>query len=331
MSSIAADSTVAFPSPPSPLTATKPRKITGKRIAGRLITRSVNPKRLWQAFTLQRNRKSHRHTYDDAQLAFYAKILPTGFLHFGYFDDVDRMPEDMSLAEVLQSQHRYADVLMDLAGPPVEGALDVGCGMGGLSRMLRDRGYAPIALTPDRLQVSHIHKTMPDVPVIRAKLEDMKAGDYATQFGTVFTAESLQYLKLDKALPILTKVLKPGGRWVACDFFHSGTSTDKTCHVWDEFVAKLDQHGWRIRSERNITPHVLPTLRYIHMWATRFGLPLLDFAELRLRRKQPGVHHMLETVLHDLHEVIDDNIGIIDPAKFSAHKRYMLLVMERAE
>src|SRR3954471_2179524 len=67
---------------------TKRRKPTAGSIAGRVVARAVSPKRLWNAVKLQRNRKAHRHSYDDAQLALYAQILPTGFLHFGYFDDV---------------------------------------------------------------------------------------------------------------------------------------------------------------------------------------------------------------------------------------------------
>jgi len=194
MSSVPATDSVALRSPVQIETQPpiKRRKRTAKSIAGRVVARAVNPKRLWNAVKLQRNRKAHRHTYDDAQLALYAQILPTGFLHFGYFDDVTRTPEEMSLAEVLRAQTRYTEVLMDLAGPPSDGALDVGCGMGGLSRILRDKGYSPTALTPDRLQVSHITKTLPDVPVLRCKLEKLDAAKYAGQFGTVFTAESLQ-------------------------------------------------------------------------------------------------------------------------------------------
>lgn len=295
-----------------------------------LLGRAINPKQLLSALKLQKNRKVHRHTYDDAQLALYAQIMPTGFLHYGYFDDVNRQPQDMSLSEVLHAQTRYAEVLMELAGPSADGAFDVGCGMGGLSRMLRDRGYAPVALTPDRLQVTHITKTMPDVQVIRTKLEELDAAPFAGRFGTVFTAESLQYLKLDKALPILSTVLKPGGRWIACDFFCSQAAPEKGCHVWEVFTQKLADTGWKLTSERDITPHVLPTLAYIHMWATRFGLPMMQFAVLRLRRKNPGLFHLLETAIEDLDHIATDHVNLIDPVQFAAKKRYKLLVMERA-
>ncbi len=195
--------------------------------------------------------------------------------------------------------------------------------------MLLDRGFQPTALTPDRLQAAHVQATLPTVPVIRTKLEKLVAANYLHRFGTIFTAESLQYLKLDQALPILTDVLAPGGRWVACDFFHARPSSDRSCHVWDEFVAKLDAGGWKISFQRDITPHVLPMLSYIHMWATRFGMPLMQFGFLRLRRKQPGVYHLTAPALEKLQAIAWENIAVIDPTRFAADKRYMLLMMER--
>lgn len=298
--------------------------------AGSFLGRALNPKQLVHAARLQMNRKSHRHTFDDAQLALYAQMLPSDFLHYGYFDDAGRKPEDITLSDVTRAQNRYAELVLELAGDPTVPVLDVGCGMGGLTKMLKARGFKPTALTPDRLQVTHVKATVPDVDVIRCKFEDLRTQEYPHAFGTVITAESLQYLKLHKALPVMDAILRPGGKWVACDYFHSVPSDDRSCHDWNEFVATLSQAGWRISYQRDITPHMLPTLGYIHMWASRFGIPLMQFAFLRLRRKQPAFHHLFGGVLEMLQKLADENIKIIDPQVFAATKRYMLLVMERA-
>jgi len=235
----------------------------------------------------------------------------------------------MSLASLMAAQTRYAELLIDLAGDPADPVLDVGCGMGGLSRMLRQRGFSPTALTPDRLQATYVGKELPDVPVIRCKFEDMPAAEHSGRFGTVFTAESLQYLKLDRALTVMAQILKPGGKWVACDYFLAHPSADKTCHDWELFQAKLAAAGWRITYQRNITPNILPTLAFIHMMATRFGIPLMNFVTLRLRRKQPGLHHLLENTFATLDTLADDNVKLIDPAQFAVDRQYMMLVMEK--
>src|SRR5665213_2162377 len=319
--------TEPFSLPPVPPAA---RKLKGSAVVKSLLGRAANPKHLVNAARLQIHRKKHRHAYDDAQLALYSRILPSDFLHFGYFDEPTPLPQDMSLAGLARAQDRYAQFLLELAGDKTRPVLDIGCGMGGLSRLLLSNGYSPTALTPDRLQAAHIRATMPDVPVIQCKLEALKTADHEHKYGTLFTAESLQYLKLGKALPVLETLLSLGGRWVACDYFHRQPSDDHSCHEWDAFTARLHATGWRIASQREITQNVLPTRAYIHMWATRFGLPLMQFAFLRLRRKQPGLHHLLSGALDLLTGLANNNVALIDPVRFAAEKRYMLLAMERA-
>jgi MPBQ/MSBQ methyltransferase len=317
------------PARPVAVTATA-RKLKWTTVAAGVAKRVLNPRQIATAVKLQIKRKAHRHVYDDAQLALYAKVLPSEFLHFGYFDDPQIKPDDTSLSDVVRAQNRYAELVLEQAGDPAHPVLDIGCGMGGLCRMLLARNYTPTALTPDRLQVAHIQATLPGVTVMRGKLEDLKTGGMEHQFGTLITAESLQYLKLHKALPVLSTLIRPGGRWVACDFFHSRPSEDRACHVWDDFVSKLAESGWKLAYQRDITPHVLPTLAYIHMWATRFGIPLMEFSFLRLRRKQPALHHLLAGALDQLTDLAQKNIDVIDPHQFAAGKKYMLLAMERA-
>ena len=130
-------------------------------------------------------------------------------------------------------------------------------------------------------------------------------------------------------MPILQTILKPGGKWVACDYFLSRPSTDHTCHNYEAFQDRLTKAGWKVTYERDITANVLPTLGFLHMLSTRFGLPMLGFATLRLQRKQPGIHHLVEKALDQLQGVADDNIALINPTEFARDRRYMILVMER--
>ena len=67
----------------------------------------------------------------------------------------------------------------------------------------------------------------------------------------------------------------------------------------------------------------------MHLWATRLGVPLFQFARLKLRAKQPAVHYVLEDALAMLDGVIEDNIRLVDPGVFAARKKYVLLVARR--
>jgi MPBQ/MSBQ methyltransferase len=306
------------------------RKVTAGGLAVSVLRRAVHPGHLWKAFALHRHRKANRRAFDDSRLAFYSRVLPSDFLHYGYFDDVTQTPEDLSLASFAGAQNRYAELLIDLAGNPADPVLDVGCGMGGLSRLLKARGFEPVALTPDRLQVASVNKMLPGTTVIRTKFEKLDPEQHLARYGTVFTAESLQYLKLDQSLPILEKILKPGGCWVACDYFLTQPTQDKTCHHWETFKSRVEEAGWKIVYHRDVTANVLPTLAFLHMLATRFAMPLKDFMTKRLERKQPGIHHILDGMLGKLDGLAWDNIGLIDPAQFARDRQYVLLKLQRA-
>lgn len=308
----------------------KSKKLKAGAVAKSIVSRVAHPKHLIRAINLQRARKKNKRAYDDAQLATLARILPGGFLHYGYFDDPERKPEDMSINEVGRAQERYAELLIELMSDHQSPVLDVGCGMGAMSGMLQRRGCSPVALTPDRLQAEHVRRTYPDIPLIQSKFEDLPDADqHEHRYGTVFTSESLQYLKLDAALPLMQKILKPGGKWIACDYFRTGQAHEKSGHNWDDFRKRLDEHGWEITYERDVTAHILPTLRYAYMWATTFGMPMMEFGLIKLQKKQPAVHYILGDALKMLDEVIGENLKTICPKHFAESKRYMLLSMQR--
>lgn len=315
-----------------------PRKLKPGTLAASVAKRLAHPRHLWRAVTLHHGRKRSRperqKVRDDAQLKLISRVLPAGFLHYGYFDDPDRRPEDISLSQLEAAQRRYTELIADQLHVSDAPVLDVGCGMGGLLGVLLGRGFAPaqlVALTPDRWQIAHVRSAYPGVPTVHSRFEELSPAEHRARYGAVVTSESLQYLKLDHALPLLEAALRPGGRWVACDYFRVGEAGvgERSGHRWDEFRARVLAAGWRMEVERDVTPHVLPTLRYIHMWGTRFGLPLLEFGLEKLQRKQPGVHYVVSDALRELDAALRENLEIVNPELFSRSKRYMLLVLTR--
>ena len=306
-------------------------KLKAGTVARSVAKRILLPNHLFRAVRAQSGRRKQPRYANDPQLALLTEILPGGFLHNGYFDDPATAGAEISMAEFGRSQDRYAEMLVDLAERPDLPVLDVGCGMGGLSRMLHDRGYAPTALTPDGHQAAHIERVYPHIPVIHSKFEHLPHPDaHVGRYGTVITSESLQYLKLPLALPLMRRILAPGGLWVACDMFRIGDSRGKGGHNWNDFRTQLDEHGWEITYERDITANVMPTLRLIHMFGSDIGTPLLQFGVSKLRGKQPGLHYVLQDVLGMLSQVIKSNLSEVDPDEFLATKKYVLLTMRRA-
>jgi hypothetical protein len=136
-------------------------------------------------------------------------------------------------------------------------------------------------------------------------------------------------VKLAQGLAVMEQILRPGGRWILCDYFRTETGAHRSGHQWTEFTTALQANGWRIVSMEDITAHVLPTIAYVHMWGRRFGLPVAQFASERFERKRPALHYLLQDLISKAREDIQEHLDIVDPVIFARGKKYMTMVIER--
>jgi SAM-dependent methyltransferase len=303
------------------------KKVKNGTLVYDVLKRVFYPGHIYKVIKLQRNKNTTDRVFDDAQLKLYTTIIPGDFLHYGYFDDPLISPLDISLNAIFKAQLKYAELILDKVTDTTSKILDIGCGMGGLLKLMRDRGLVPEALTPDKTQVGYIRNKYPSVPVFESMFEDMVPIENA--YGTVITSESLQYLNLDKALPLLEKILKPGGKWIACDYFRTGQKAENSGHYWASFQKQITSAGWKITYEQDITPNVLPTISYVYMWGNNILKPVKDFAFEKLNKKQPGVNYILQNILKTLSHKLDKNLDVVNPETFATNKKYVLLVLER--
>jgi SAM-dependent methyltransferase len=306
-----------------------PVKIKAKDVIKSVASRLTSPRHIGQMVKLQRGRKAKGREYGDPQLELYAKILPGGFLHYGYFDDPDTQPRDISLNNIQKAQLRYAERLLAHVSDTKAPILDVGCGMGGLVKMMLERGWNPVALSPDAHQIEAVQRDFPGVEAIEARFEDMKVDEHRGRYGTIITSESVNYLDLDTAIPHIETLLQPGGRWVACDYFGIGDAKKRArAERWESFQKRIAESNFKITHEENITPHVMPTMRYVHLWGHDIARPVVDFVQSKMEQKQPAAHYLLSDVMKMLDQKIDLHLDSVNPDTFAATRQYMLLVME---
>jgi cyclopropane fatty-acyl-phospholipid synthase-like methyltransferase len=303
-------------------------RIKASQMLGSVLKRVMCPQHLWRVIKLQRGKKRMERVYNDPQLKLYSQILPGGFLHYGYFDDPNTQPQDISLNDIHLAQLRYAELILENIVDRESPVLDVGCGMGGLIKLMLDQGLNPVALSPDRNQIRYVKSRYAQVPMIEARFEDIPCEEHVNRYGTIITAESLNYLNLDAALPLIEKLLKPGGRWIACDIFCIGEARRRSAH-WNDFEKCSLQSSLRFVHQQDITANVLPTISYLYMLGHDIARPVLNFTVEKLQTKQPGVHYMFEKVIEMINEKAALQLEILNPDTFAATKRYMLVVMEK--
>lgn len=302
-----------------------------KTILKNFFIKIINPKTLFIIIRIQKNKKKEKNRiYINNALKLYSKMSPGEFLHFPYFANPHILPEDISFSDIKDAGINYSNLLINHIIDKESPVLDVGCGMGELCNLLLARGYKPIGINPDRYQYSYIKKNYPDIEIINSKLEDMEYEKFKDYFGTVVTAESLQYLKLDKAFPIIGHILKPRGHWIVCDYFKKKEKiTVKGQHYWDLFVNKIEKTGWKIVSQQDITQNILPFIGFCHLLTRRGLFPLLDYLIDNFKKKKPGIYFLLEDSINALRENIVKSSKQIEPEIFSQERKYMLLVMKK--
>jgi len=141
-------------------------------------------------------------------------------LHWGYFRDVPRDPRALPAA-----QQAFAELLVSLVPANAHAIADVGCGLGGISRMLVARGAKVTAISPRADHCAAIERAgIADLEVRCARFEDLApAGDR----DLLVFAESLNFFVHQDAERAQASVdalaercrawLAPGGGLLLCD------------------------------------------------------------------------------------------------------------------
>ncbi|MBJ7357548.1 class I SAM-dependent methyltransferase [Nocardioides sp.] len=95
------------------------------------------------------------------------------------------------------------------ADAPVS-VLELGAGTGKLTEQLVALGHDVHATDPDAAMLARLSERLPEVRTSQSAAEEIPAGDRS--YDVVVCAQAFHWFDLDKALPEIARVLKPGGR-----------------------------------------------------------------------------------------------------------------------
>ncbi len=300
------------------------QKIRISSVARGIGRRLLSPRHAVKALRLHRHRKLSERSEIDPQLALYAKIIGD-HLHLGYFDDPAVPPEEMSLGSIRRAQENYTLKIMHHIEDLTQPVLDVGCGMGGLLKVLEQVGVPAIGVTPDDRQVKQLRATRKS-PIWHGRFEDISGIELGGRFGSVVTAESLQYLDRKILFQKIRESLLPGGRWILIDYLDR-TESDCIRPTWEFLEKEISKQKLRTLHVEDITAHILPTVRFLHFLGDRFAVPIFDFLEMKLKVKEPGIAYLVDDATVRLREVLESNLAIVDAERFTRLKAYRLMVV----
>jgi MPBQ/MSBQ methyltransferase len=287
----------------------------------------LNPVEWVKAYKFnKKNSKFNKSTYD-LELFLYSKILNNNMLHWGYFEDINILPETISLKQVEDAQVKYAQNIIAQITDTQHPVLDVGCGMGGLAQLMLNEKLKVEVLTPNKNQIHYINSNFKNLPSHNCKFEQFESGQ---KYGTVINSESLQYISLDDAFKKVEEIMLPDGRWIIVDYFRlSENGINKSAHLLEDFNRKLEEYNWKKVHEQDITLNVLPTIAFVNMYFNRILLPVKHYAFEKLRYKKGWLFYLTKNFRTSIDNKIVKEKAAIDPAQFVSEKKYMFFVLEK--
>jgi 2-polyprenyl-3-methyl-5-hydroxy-6-metoxy-1,4-benzoquinol methylase len=218
--------------------------------------------------------------------------------HFGCFEDADESPR------VAQDRLALLGAREFRAGGAV---LDIGCGLGGTSRLLASRGFAVTAIDPCDACVTYaeLRDARERRPPVRHEAATFEA--FARASGTLFDGaiaiEILQHFPaLETFFGACRARLRPGGVVVLADVALAPprrSALGVPFHPAGEIRAVAERVGFRVVAEEDRTRQILPTLPALSHELERARARLCAvFGPLEVARARPVEDELAQLLEH---------------------------------
>jgi len=276
-------------------------------------------------------RHSHKKTYyNDIALRLGHRLLGLEHLHYGYF--AKGIKKD--LAHLPQAQEAYVKNLIALIPRDVKTIFDVGCGTGGVAKELVKKRYRLTCLAPDPYLIEKtLENTGGKVDTITDLYENVDSlpNDF---FDLILMSESCQYVNIEEGFKQHARFLRPGGYLLIGDFFRirelDRPGISKSGHELDKFLEAAGLHGFKLRTRKDITPYVAPTMDIYQSLLTDKVFPVFEAVFEFLSRRSPLLYRGLRALLGKKVATLHQKYSNQGSELFKTYKGYYYLLFQKA-
>ncbi len=265
-------------------------------------------------------------------LKLYLDLSKTNYLHFGMWQKGDKL----TLENAQKAQERYADNLVSLIPKGVKTILDVGCGVGGNALKLARLGYKVTGICPDPYQEQLFRKVVKGKAKFHlTTLENFRTGE---KFDLILMSESVQYIPFKEGLKKISKLLKPGGYLLASDYFKKGNAKgveNLPSSFLSEYLKAVNEAGFRVVRQRDITSSILPTLEYGSKVYQDYIKPVLSCIVTTMQVHMPPLHWLFNLFMRfrvkgkAVRQIIVNNLVPMDRKAFEKYLTYRMTLIRK--
>ena len=219
-------------------------------------------------------------------------FLKLEHLHYGYWTE----DMDVEIFNLHIAQEKYVDLLISHIPEGAKTILDVGCGMGQISRKLLDKGYTMDCVSPSAYLAECARKLLDDdVTIFECFYEKLETDK---RYDVVLFSESFQYIPPKDAVEKTLGILNPGGAMLICDIFQ--TEAEGRCgvsggHRLKNFnaVMKDAEDALELVTDIDITENTAPTIDIECDLFRNVGLPVMGLVEKLMRSRHPWLTKLI--------------------------------------
>lgn len=241
---------------------------------------------------------------DSRELGLVAGQQLTGMddLHYGLWEE----GEEPSVLGAKEAQNRYTRLILDSIAeyggePSATKILDVGCGTGVILKKLLQSGYSVDGVIPAAYLKKQVDERIANLngtyqaKIYECNFEDFPQSVRNNQYDIILFSESYQYIPMIASFPLMKHLLKSDGKVVVCDFFKTehdgdGGPGDKSFgggHALDQFYHDIDQYGYTILHDDDITRRISPTIAMVDEILMQRIYPTLQTVAAFLDERHP--------------------------------------------
>jgi 2-polyprenyl-3-methyl-5-hydroxy-6-metoxy-1,4-benzoquinol methylase len=208
-------------------------------------------------------KKRKNYKIDSKEVGLEIEFLALNFLlklehlHYGYFKD----GLEANVSNLKKAQENYEELLISNIPEGTKSILDVGCGAGQTALNLTLKGYSVDCVSPNQRLTNYARKLTGDkVRYYQCRLQDLKSDE---KYDLILFSESLQYIPVDKGIPIALQFLRPKGYIMVSDFFRNDPEFKSKLgggHRYDKWLKWRATFPIKTIIEKDITAETSPTV-----------------------------------------------------------------------
>ncbi|MDB9374791.1 class I SAM-dependent methyltransferase [Nodularia sphaerocarpa] len=230
--------------------------------------------------------------YQNAAIDYYMGLTGSSYLHYGYWEVIPTIGEELTLTHLRQAQEAYAVKLFSFIPEETKTVLDVGCGIGGNAKSLWERGLSVEGLAPDAIQEEKfIQNTNGKIPFYLTTFEDFQTSH---SYDLVLFSESSQYIAVEDLAQGAARLLNSGSYLLIADMMRCHAEYKEgifsNCHVANELQTALEKAGFKLIKSEDISQSIAPTIDLCLSNFRTFGLTTFKYIADVVKIAVPPIH-----------------------------------------